>query len=307
MKTILRATVLVAVGACGSAAVARDVSPQSYIADTTRAAPGSVTVRVEVAQAEIKSDINPSNVAVATGGGLLGAIVGAAIDSANAKKAEILITPLRDALTGFDVEALAIDTTKAETTDLPWVSVTPATFSKDTSKAGQSSYLDTIPGAKLAVVTYSYDLSPDFSSIRVVERISIARKAALNAAGAAIKPVDRLTDRNLEYSQFATSVVTLAAGAKDKAANVALWSADGGKRARAALTTAFAEVSRLTRRSLALTPDMIKTMNGKENKRIFAGGYTGREVAGEASGTTLIWAPGFVSQQMIADSATTTQ
>lgn len=304
MKTLLRATVLVAVGACGAAANAKDVSPQSYIAETTRATPGSVAVRVEVAQGEIKSDINPSNIAVATGGGLFGALVGIAVDSAKAKKAEILITPVRNALTGFDVDALAIDTTKAETADIAWMSQDTATFSKDTSTASDSAYLDTIVGNKLALVSYSYDLSPDFASVRVVEHISIVRKTSTNSAGAAIKPVDRLSYRNLEYNQSVTSVVTLANATKDKDANVALWAADGGKRARAALVTAFAEVNRLAHKSLSLTPDTIKAMNGKENQRIVAGGYTGRQVAGEANGTTLIWAPGFVSEQMAVDSTT---
>lgn len=303
MKSIFRATILVAVGVCGAAANARDLSTQSYIAQTMRATPGTVAVRVEVAQAEIKSDINPSNVAVATGGGLLGALVGAAIDSAKAKKAETLITPLRDALTGFDVDALAIDTTKAEMADLPWIGASAASFSKDTSRASQSAYLDTIAGTKLALVSYSYDLSPDFSSVRVVEHISIANKAATGSEGTPVKPLDRLADRNLEYSQTVSSIVTLPNATK-KEENASAWAADGGKRARAALTTAFAELNRLTRKSLDLTPDGIKAMNGKENKRIFAGGYTGRQVAGEAAGLTLLWAPGFVSTQELADNTT---
>ena len=305
MKIIFRAAGPLALCLCGAAADARDVSPQSFIAAPMRATPGSVAVRVEVAQGEIKSDINPSNIAVATGGGLLGAIIGAAVDSARAKKAEVLITPLRNALTGFDVDALAIDTTKAETAGIAWISANPATFSKDTSKAGQSAYLDTIAENKLALVTYSYDVSPDFSSVRVVEHISIAHKGNASSAGVAIKPVDRLSLRNLDYSQSVTSVVTLANATQDKDANAAMWAADGGKRARAALTTAFAEVSRLARKVLELTPETIKAMNGKQNKRIVAGGFTGREVTDEAPGTTLIWAPGFVSEQELSDHATT--
>jgi hypothetical protein len=301
MKIGLRATALVAFAMYSSAAVAADVSPQSFIGDTMRGTAGGVTVRVAVAQSEIKSDINPSNIAVATGGGLFGALIGAAVDSARAKKAEELITPLRNSLTGFDVDALAIDTAKAEMADLTWVNATTSSFSKDTSAASQSAFLDTINGNELALVTFSYDLSPDFSSIRVVEHISIAHKAATNAQGVAIKPTDRLSVRNLVYNQSMTSVVTLPGATNDKAANAALWAADGGKRARAALTVGFGEVKRLTVRSLALTPDMIKAMNSKENKRIVAGGFSGRQLAGETGSTTLVWAPGFVSAQMMPD------
>lgn len=301
MKIGLRAAALVAFAMYSSAAEAADVSPQSFIGDTMRGTAGGVTVRVAVAQSEIKSDINPSNIAVATGGGLFGALIGAAVDSARAKKAEELITPLRNSLTGFDVDALAIDTAKAEMADLTWVNATTSSFSKDTSAASQSGFLDTINGNELALVTFSYDLSPDFSSIRVVEHISIAHKAATNAQGVAIKPTDRLSVRNLVYNQSMTSVVTLPGATNDKAANAALWAADGGKRARTALTLGFGEVKRLTVRSLGLTPDMIKAMNSKENKRIVAGGFSGRQLAGETGSTTLVWAPGFVSAQMMPD------
>src|SRR5438477_8257185 len=69
---------------------------------------GGRSLRVLVAQAEIKSDINLSNIAVATGGGLLGGLIGAAVDSAHAKKAEQLITPLRTAIADVDVDAMAM-------------------------------------------------------------------------------------------------------------------------------------------------------------------------------------------------------
>ncbi|MDB5709913.1 MAG: hypothetical protein JWL96_1983 [Sphingomonas bacterium] len=301
MKTGLRATALVAFGMYSAAAMAADVSPQSFIGDKMRGTAGGVALRVSVAQSEIKSDINPSNIAVATGGGLFGALLGAAIDAGKAKKAEELITPLRNSLTGFDVDALAIDTAKAETADLSWVNATTPSFSKDTSAAGQSGFLDTINGDQLALVTFSYDLSPDFSSIRVVEHISIVHKGATNAQGAAIKPTDRLSYRNLDYNQSVTSVVTLAGSTNDKAANAALWAADGAKRARAVLTLGFGEVKRLTIRSLSLTPDNIKAMNSKENKRIVAGGFSGRQLAAEGTGTTTVWAPGFVSAQVLPD------
>jgi len=52
---------------------------------------GGRSLHVMVAQSELKSDINPSNAAVYTGGGLLGGLIGAAMDSARAKKAEDLV------------------------------------------------------------------------------------------------------------------------------------------------------------------------------------------------------------------------
>src|SRR5206468_5590699 len=56
MKLLFRAAGPLALCLCGAAADAKDVSPQSFIAAPMRATPGSVAVRVQVAQAEIKSD-----------------------------------------------------------------------------------------------------------------------------------------------------------------------------------------------------------------------------------------------------------
>ncbi|HEX6741853.1 MAG TPA: hypothetical protein VF079_08685, partial [Sphingomicrobium sp.] len=135
---------------------------------------GGRSLRVLVAQSEIKSDINLSNVAVATGGGLLGALIGAAVDSARAKKAEALITPVRVGMTGLDADAMAIETAKAAFAGAQWNTAAEPNFSKDSSPAGKSAYLDSNPTAQTAFVEYTYDLSPNFDAVRVVESIQVA-------------------------------------------------------------------------------------------------------------------------------------
>src|SRR5437762_443514 len=78
------AAVLVVVSAAGQAAAAN----HNFLPEASRAVEGDPPLQVVVAQGEIKSDINPSNIAAATGGGLIEALIDAKITSDRAKKPE---------------------------------------------------------------------------------------------------------------------------------------------------------------------------------------------------------------------------
>lgn len=245
---------------------------------------GGRSLRVLVAQAEIKSDINLSNIAVATGGGLLGGLIGAAVDSAHAKKAELLITPLRTAIADVDVDAMAMDAAKSGFANAEW-NKSEISFSKDSSPAGKSASLDSNSNAETAFVEYTYDLSPNFDALRVVERTDVAAKTVASAN----KPEKRLSPKNLVYSHSVASVVLLPNAGKDKEANAARWAADNGKLARAALAQAFAQLKALTPRLLAMTAADDEALDrDKKNKKILAGGYYGRPQP-TADGATLLW------------------
>jgi len=250
---------------------------------------GGRSLHVMVAQSEIKSDINVSNIAVATGGGLLGGLIGAAVDSARAKKAEVLITPVRTGLVGLDTDAMAIETAKAAFANAQWN--TAADFSKDSSPAGKSAYLDSTQNAETAFVEYTYDLSPTFDALRVNESIQVAARNV----PAANKPEKRLQPKYLVYSRNVVSVVLLPDATKDKDANAARWAADNGKLARAALEQAFARLRANTPRLLAMSAaEQDALTRDKANKWIMANGYRGRPQSA-ANGEALLWTgDGFV-------------
>ena len=276
-----------AVAPIGSAAVA---APANVINEQTRKTEVQRAVQVLVAQSEIKSNINPSNIAVATGGGLLGGMLAASQNASRTKKAEALIEPVREALLDFDVDKLAQDTTTAALAEVPWLQSAAISFSKDSSPVGKSGALDSIGATQVAFVEYSYDFSPDFAELRVVAKVELANKAA--PAGAT-EPEARVKRKNLAYTQQVTTIVSLPVPLDDKAGNVAAWSADGGKVAREALTTAFSDMQQLIPRTLALTADDVAQMGAKTNAKGKAGGFMGR-VQESPTGVTLLWAPGFV-------------
>lgn len=251
---------------------------------------GGRSLRVLVAQSEIKSDINLSNIAVATGGGLLGGLIAAAVDSARAKKAEVLIAPVRTAMANVDADALSIETAKASFANTEWYRTAPETnFSKDNSPAGKSAYLDASSNAQTAFVEYTYDLSPEFDALRIIAKIDVAAKDSALAKG---KPEKRLSPKNLVYSRSVASVVLLPAASNDKDANAARWAADDAKLGRAALAQSFARLQVLMPRLLAMNSNEEEALSrDKKNKRIVAGGFLGRPQSAP-SDTTLLWTGG---------------
>lgn len=272
---------------------------QGYDATATAAQPatgqnvavaGGRSLRVLVAQSEIKSDINLSNIAVATGGGILGGLIAAAVDSARAKKAEVLIAPVRTAMANVDGDALSIETAKASFANAEWYKADSETnFSKDNSPAGKSAYLDTSANAQTAFVEYTYDLSPEFDALRIIAKIDVAAKNIALAKG---KPEKRLSPKNLVYSRSVASVILLPTPSKEKEANAARWAADNAKLTRSALAQSFARLQVLMPRVLAMNSnEEVALSRDKKNKRIMAGGFFGRPQSA-ANGTTLLWTGG---------------
>jgi hypothetical protein len=264
------------------------------IVSQTVAVEGGRSLQAIVAQA----DINPSNIAVATGGGLLGGLIGAAVDSARAKKAEELIGPVRTAVADLDADALAIEAAKAAFGETEWFKANPQVgFSKDSSVAGKSAQLDKATGKQIAFVEYSYDLSPTFDAVRVVAKIEVAKKEI--PASAKGKAEKRLNPKNLAYSTRVTSVVILKASGEDKEKNALLWSADNGAATRRALKLAFDNLAPLTKRTLSLNAEEVKTLNDKKNKRTTSGGFTGRPQTPANDRSTLLWDGSFINVEYL--------
>jgi hypothetical protein len=267
--------------------------PKSVLVEAARAAPGGRGVDVVVGQAEIASNINPSFATLAMGGGVLGVIIDAKVDSDRAKRAMAGITPLRTALIDVDVDQLAIDTTKAATATLPWFEGKDPEFARDPTIPAKSAVLSAGAARQVAFFDYVYDTAPDFSSIRVGVRITLANKDAPNGGAAET----RLNPKNLAYDQTLTSVVRLGnPGAPPD--NAERWAAHDGVLAKKALKVAFAEVGVLIPRALTLGVDDIAKMDAGAKKTI--GGYAGK-VQEETPDGALLFNGGLVHIQTVAE------
>jgi len=116
--------------------------PKYILVEASRPVADSRAVHVLVGQEELKANINPSMVGVATGGGLLGALIDIQIQADRAKKAEAAIVPLRAAMTGFDADALAQASAKAAVEKLSWFQPGEMSFGRDVSQPGRIAVLD---------------------------------------------------------------------------------------------------------------------------------------------------------------------
>ncbi len=288
MKTFIRASILLCCVSLLPLTAAYAAQPPGFVAESAHTVAGSRSVEVTVGQAEIKSDINPSNIAVATGGGLLGALIQASVDAERAKKAEAAISPVRDAMVGFDADGLAISTTKNALANVEWLPGDTVKFSKDSTPLGKGNFLDSSDAPQAAFFDYSYDFSPDFSSVRVVVNIQFANKVQTGSTSES-----RFKPGKLAYAQSITAIVVLPETDKDINVNAQRWAADGGKLTQNALTIAFGNVEKLIPRTLALTEADIKAMNSKDKPRKNAGGFMGR-VQEENGGHALLWSNGFI-------------
>lgn len=272
-------------------------TPKNILLETARPVPDAREVHVYVGQEEIAAEINPSQVSMVTGGGLLGALIDIQIQAERAKKAEAAIQPIRTALQGFDVDALAEASARSAIEKMPWFQPGEMTFSRDTSASGRIAVLDAARTSQVALITFVYDVSPDFSAIRVLMAVEFAPRDTPQGKSATW----RLTN-GIVYRQSVTSVVQLVRPATDINYNAGVWAENGGARARRALTLAFAKVAELAPRATLITQADAKAMNSKPHKAVVVAGFAGRQQDSDDGGT-LLFNGGYVHIQTLEEQA----
>lgn len=285
-----------ALGVCfapASALSKEPAIPKSVLVESARAVSGGRATQVVVGQAELGANINPSYAMVAMGGGVLGALIDAKIQSDRGKRASVGITPIRDALMDFDADQKAIETTQAALATLPWFEASAPAFTHDPTPAARTLFFKDATTEQVAFFGYTYDLSPDFSAIRLGVSMQIGSKGD----GAEQNLEKRLAPKNLVYAQTLTSVVQLPNPTTPEE-NSKRWAADQGRLAHQAMEAAFKNVETLIPRALTLTPDDVTKMGQGEKRTL--GPYAGKLVE-TGDGGTLLFNGGLVHVQTLAD------
>jgi hypothetical protein len=292
---MLRTTLLIALATVllTDPAAARERRNLNVLQESARALEGGRAVHVNVAQPELAAAINPSNVTGAMGGGLIGAMIDSSIQANRSGRAEVGVSPIRATLVDFDVDALAIETTNAVTAGLPWFGGQPATFGRDPSPYAKNAALDATAAAQVAFFDYGYELSPDFSSVRVTALITLANKVD----AAVRRPEQRLQPRYLAYSQFVTSVVQLP-NATTADENSVRWAANDGALIRQGLTTAFGDISMLIPRALQFTDAELQAASAAPRSSDRT--YPGARVIEQNETGTLLFTGGLIHVQMLS-------
>lgn len=243
-----------------------------------------IDVTTSIAQPEIAADVSQSNVAAVTGGGLIGALIDVAVEANRAKKAEVTITPLRDALIEFNsgevLRAHVSDKMQAEPLlPIRQVLITGPVKEKAVAEQAKQGEADGV-----LLISVDYRLTPSFDRVRVLAHVVLFDKETTAKGGLPVYQNDFATYRALNSPPA------------DRAAAIKLWSENQGAPMRDALTTAFAELAEMIKFDLRqgeeanLIPKAAWTTTAPMAGRMaLVQGLTGRgSVAQQAAGRTWV-------------------
>jgi hypothetical protein len=189
---------------------------------------------VGIGQQEIVADIVESNMTQAAGGGLLFAIIDASVNNSRGKKAESAITPVRDALIGYDVGktlSACLNTSLATTS---WLKLSEFTVRQINDPATVKAWLPTTSDKFLFLVRPTYELDPTFSNLVVSAFVTLDEKPLLNGSQ---KPI---------YENRFSCLLPLPNAQTtggDRATAAKLWAANSGAQIRKALDTGLSEIA----------------------------------------------------------------
>jgi hypothetical protein len=298
-------TALVSTGAPIAAKKNPDAKAPPVLAEADRTVPNGRLVLSNLYQREIETSVFVDPIARSGygdtywygGWSWIGAIEN---DNQNVIAARLITAaernavPVRAALSDFDTDTLALATTKAALAKPAWFQARDITGSSDIFAISKADFLAQNAAAQIAFVRYRYDLSPDFTQIRVLAMLSIERQPLDKNGKPAGNPVAIYRQNIMSIAQMRTSSYE----ARD---NAKRWAADKGKLAKAALTSAFGQFERLIPLALGLSQTQINSFNDKNSAKAFAGGYYGALIARDADqpDAVLIWKNGLVHVQPV--------
>lgn len=290
------AAVLVSLG--GPTAQATDKVPGT-VAEKDRIVTGGRPVGISLPQRQIGIAIDIGRVAqAANGGGALGWFIIDRMDdrretmtTAARLQAEATVGPLRQTLERFDVDALALATTKAALVKPDWFQARSVIASKDPPSENRTALYASVNAPQYAFIDYRYDLSADFTQIRVFADIRLARQTLVK--GKITGPPE------IFYQQRLASIVQLRDRSYEPRENAAHWAANDGKLAKSALTTAFARLETMIPYALSLNPADLSGFAAKNREKAYAAGFYGSLIARDKSEADdiLIWSNGLIHSQ----------
>jgi hypothetical protein len=122
---------------------------------------------VVVPQKELNADIESEQEKVAaSGGGLVPALIAAMIDNDRAKKAEIRVQPLRNALVNYDFPARLAASIEMELVKYPWLHLRRAQIEREAAKGWMRQKYDQSDAGAILFVEAAYQMTPKFDNVQ---------------------------------------------------------------------------------------------------------------------------------------------
>lgn len=219
------------------------VAPYQALSPEQRSKIGSTEVVAGIAQREVFAQINVSNVAAATGGGLIAALIDAGINSSRTGDAETAVRPLRDALLGYDFDGEFKAQIDLALQNAVGLNAAPATISKEIGDAGFAPKVSASKADAVLLLNTGYSLSPNFEAVNVETfAFLMPRSAALRGSDAEVSSFGVDISQSIYRNRIAFSA-TLPNPSATLEANRSSWQADNGQMLRNSISLGAREIA----------------------------------------------------------------
>ncbi len=179
-----------ALGLLGTLVVVAGCTTTTHVpmSDDARSQIESTDVVVGLQQQEIYAEINHSHVSAATGGGLIGALIEAMVDTASAQAAERFVEPVRNALLNYDFGDELAAALRKDLNRLSWLNTQSFETYYGLNSTKEAEAIERSNSDMLIVADSRYFLNPAFDTLKVMtsvrvhpkdgELVAIAKEAA---------------------------------------------------------------------------------------------------------------------------------
>ncbi|OQW33496.1 MAG: hypothetical protein A4E19_03640 [Nitrospira sp. SG-bin1] len=184
-------------------------------------------------QKEIVADIEKSQVAMYTGGGLIPALIDVAVENSRANSAEDAVRPIRDALLDYEIGTELHKALGTRLEAVPWLHVKKIEVVHDNRPKQVTSLLAASSEDALLLLIPTYALTSDFSTLKFDTEVRVVPRAAH------LLPSEVGDDAEKRMAPlYKTKIshhvpLTVQGNSKTDVANA--WASDGGKRIKEAL------------------------------------------------------------------------
>ncbi|WP_455222737.1 hypothetical protein [Kaarinaea lacus] len=239
----------------------------------------STDVVIGLSQEEIYAEIERSNTSAAVGGGLLFALIDAAIESSRSDDAETLVTPIKNSLIDYNFPSEFETALSTELQRLTWLNSIKYQTRKPYTPNDVDSVIQAASADILLVFNTSYRFSPGLKSVKVSTAVTgyansdelkaIAKESSPDAE----KPV--LYMNSFTYSQPLVGEYT----DSEKASKI--WSDNNAEQVRTALTEGASEIAKMVATDLEIARAQYKDKSVQvgEGNQVTMDGATGTLVS----------------------------
>ena len=152
-------------------------APNFHMLEEARPHLDQVDVFLVVAQDEIYAQIDQSNVAAAMGGGLIPALIDAAVESSRTKTAEQMMQPIRDGLINFDYAQVLADALDAGLKGVSWLHAGNLKLLRSDEKDQLQNLYNNSSASAILYITGDYSLSANMHSAVTVVNLALYPKS----------------------------------------------------------------------------------------------------------------------------------